>query len=119
MQLSQINLISAISTEIEKQIPGIPAEPRYMNAIIKAATLVCDVFEGVIIEVPNNRFIDIRLTREEAAKEVGVSPQTLANWASNGRVNIPYHKIGKRKVFYYKSDIDAYIASTRTVHMGD
>ncbi len=27
MQLSQINLISAISTEIEKQIPGIPAEP--------------------------------------------------------------------------------------------
>ncbi len=46
MQLSQINLISAISTEIEKQIPGIPAEPRYMNAIIKAANLVCDEFKN-------------------------------------------------------------------------
>lgn len=59
---------------------------------------------------------DKKLTRSEAAKELCVSPQTLANWASNGRVKIPFHKIGKRKVFYYKSDIDAYIASTRTTH---
>ncbi|QNP22250.1 helix-turn-helix transcriptional regulator [Providencia rettgeri] len=68
--------------------------------------------------MPNNKIIDRRLTRKEAAKELEVSPQTLANWASTGRVNIPYHKIGKRIVFYYKSDIDAYIASTRTNHIG-
>lgn len=59
---------------------------------------------------------DKKLTRSEAAKELCVSPQTLANWASNGRVKIPFHKIGSRKVFYFKSDIDAYIASTRTTH---
>lgn len=59
---------------------------------------------------------DKKLSRKEAAKELCVSPQTLANWASNGKIDIPYHKIGKRKVFYYQSDIDAYIASTRTTH---
>ncbi|MEQ5221409.1 MULTISPECIES: helix-turn-helix transcriptional regulator [Providencia] len=60
--------------------------------------------------------VDKKLTRKEAAIELSISPQTLANWASNGRVQIPFYKIGKRKVFYYKSDIDAYIASTRTTH---
>ncbi|WP_036416608.1 AlpA family transcriptional regulator [Morganella sp. EGD-HP17] len=59
---------------------------------------------------------DKKLSRKAAAKELCVSPQTLANWACTGKVNIPYHKISKRKVFYYQSDIDAYIASTRTTH---
>nr|WP_314264304.1 helix-turn-helix domain-containing protein [uncultured Moellerella sp.] len=60
--------------------------------------------------------LDKKLSRKEAAHELCISPQTLANWASNGKVDIPYHKIGKRKVFYYKSDIDSYIASTRITH---
>ncbi|MDR2227520.1 MAG: helix-turn-helix domain-containing protein [Providencia sp.] len=59
---------------------------------------------------------DKKLTRKEAAKELSISPQTLANWASTGRVKIPFHKIGTRKVFYFKSDIDAYISSTRMTH---
>lgn len=59
---------------------------------------------------------DKKLSRKEAARELCISPQTLANWASTGHVKIPYYKIGKKKVFYYKSDIDAYIASTRTTH---
>lgn len=42
---------------------------------------------------------DKKLTRKEAAKELSISPQTLANWASTGRVKIPFHKIGSRKVF--------------------
>nr|WP_229597455.1 hypothetical protein [Providencia rettgeri] len=46
MHINQIDLIAAISSEVEKQIPGIPAEPRYMNAIIKAANLVCDEFKN-------------------------------------------------------------------------
>ena len=53
-----------------------------------------------------------RLTRNEAAAHLGVNPQTLANWAHTGKVKIPFHKVG-RKVIYFKSDLDAYLDSTR------
>ncbi|MEB7539735.1 helix-turn-helix domain-containing protein [Pantoea anthophila] len=53
-----------------------------------------------------------RLTRSEAASYLGVTPQTLANWASTGKVQIPHYKVG-RKVIYFQSDLDAYLASTR------
>lgn len=56
---------------------------------------------------------EIKLTRKEAAAELGVSPQILANWASSGRVSIPFYKVGRKKVIYYKSDLDAYLASVR------
>lgn len=56
---------------------------------------------------------EIKLTRKEAAAELGVSPQTLANWACSGRVSIPFYKVGKKKVIYHKSDLDAYLASVR------
>lgn len=55
-----------------------------------------------------------RLTRTEAAEYLGVNSQTLANWAHTGRVKIPHHKIG-RKVVYFKSDLDSYLASVRRV----
>lgn len=55
---------------------------------------------------------DKRLTRSEAAQHLGVNTQTLANWAHTGRVKIPFHKVG-RKVIYFKSDLDAYLDSTR------
>lgn len=53
-----------------------------------------------------------KLTRNEAAQHLGVNTQTLANWAHTGRVKIPFHKVG-RKVIYFKSDLDAYLESTR------
>lgn len=62
-----------------------------------------------------NRTKEIKLTRKEAAAELGVSPQTLANWACTGRVSIPFYKVGKKKVIYYKSDLDSYLASVRQV----
>lgn len=55
---------------------------------------------------------DKKLTRGEAADHLGVLPQTLANWAHTGRLKIPFHKVG-RKVIYFKSDLDAYLESTR------
>lgn len=55
-----------------------------------------------------------RFTRTEAAEYLGVNGQTLANWAHTGRVKIPHHKIG-RKVIYFKSDLDSYLASVRRV----
>lgn len=56
---------------------------------------------------------EIKLTRKEAAAELGVSPQTLANWASSDRVSILFYKVGRKKVIYHKSDLDAYLASVR------
>ncbi|MBJ3592096.1 helix-turn-helix domain-containing protein [Salmonella enterica subsp. enterica serovar Saintpaul] len=53
-----------------------------------------------------------KYTRSEAAAELGVTTQTLANWAHTGRVKIPFHKVG-RKVIYLKSDLDTFLASTR------
>ncbi|BBV29158.1 helix-turn-helix domain-containing protein [Citrobacter freundii] len=59
-------------------------------------------------EIKNSK----KLTRSEAAELLGVNPQTLANWAHTGKVKIPFHKVG-RKVIYFKSDLDAYLDSTR------
>ncbi|EAP5229542.1 helix-turn-helix domain-containing protein [Salmonella enterica] len=56
-----------------------------------------------------------RMTRKEAADYIGVSPQTMATWASTGLVTIPYYRAGAKKVIYMKSDLDAYIDSTRTL----
>lgn len=54
-----------------------------------------------------------RMTRKEAADYIGVNPATMANWASSGRVKIPYYKAGLKKVVYLKSDLDSYLLSTR------
>ncbi|HAK36295.1 MAG TPA: DNA-binding protein [Pantoea sp.] len=66
----------------------------------------------IIMQHPVSPKITCRLTRSEAALYLGITPQTLANWASTGKVQIPHYKIG-RKVIYFQSDLDAYLASTR------
>lgn len=53
-----------------------------------------------------------KMNREDTAAYIGVEAQTLANWASTGKVRIPFLKIG-RKVIYLKSDLDAYLASSK------
>ncbi|THE47239.1 DNA-binding protein [Citrobacter freundii] len=52
-----------------------------------------------------------KMNRKAAAAYIGVEAQTLANWASTGKVRIPFLKIG-RKVTYLKSDLDVYLASS-------
>ncbi|EBI5827183.1 DNA-binding protein [Salmonella enterica] len=54
-----------------------------------------------------------KLTRPEAADYLGVTTRTMANWHSSGRVKIPFYKVGKKKVLYLKSDLDAYLDSVR------
>lgn len=52
------------------------------------------------------------LTRIEAAKMIGISPGSMAVWASLGKKNLPYHRFGK--LCYYKElDLIAYVESTR------
>ncbi|ERK09973.1 hypothetical protein L581_4370 [Serratia fonticola AU-AP2C] len=53
------------------------------------------------------------MTRPEAADYIGISPRTLANWHSSGRVKIPFYKVGRKKTIYMKTDLDAYLASVR------
>lgn len=60
---------------------------------------------------------DPRLTRAEAADYLGVLPKTLANWASTGRYQLKFHKVGGR-VIYLKSDLDKWIASRGTTQAG-
>lgn len=66
----------------------------------------------ILMQFPLSLKTPRRLTRSEAANYLGVTPQTLANWASTGKVQILHYKVG-RKVIYFQSDLDAYLASTR------
>lgn len=53
------------------------------------------------------------LTRDQAAEYLGIAPQTLAVWATTGRYNLPFIKVG-RCVRYRRHDLDRFLES-RTV----
>ncbi|WP_272516888.1 hypothetical protein [Providencia sp. PROV209] len=86
MQINQIGLISAISTELENQISGIPAEPRYMNAIINAANLICDEFKKPLVKASEG----MGLTAWLASDDVGASSKYMASVLS-GQFSAPHH----------------------------
>lgn len=50
----------------------------------------------------------VLLTRTEASDYLGIKSQTLAVWASTGRYDLPFIKIG-RKVLYRKEDLDQFL----------
>lgn len=49
------------------------------------------------------------LTAEDVAKVVGLSPETLAQWRSQGR-GIPFIKISRNCVRYRQTDLDTFLA---------
>jgi predicted DNA-binding transcriptional regulator AlpA len=51
----------------------------------------------------------IRLRALEAAQDLRVSRSTLAKWRMRG-VGPRYHRCGPRLVFYYKDEIEAWLA---------
>ncbi|NUQ60903.1 MAG: helix-turn-helix domain-containing protein [Pirellulales bacterium] len=57
------------------------------------------------------------LTRNEAAAYIAMRPQTLAAWATLGRHDLPYVKVG-RSVRYRLADLDAWLASRTVTHTG-
>ena len=63
-----------------------------------------------------SRFQPDLLTRREAAVYLGVTPETLAVWASTRRYPLRFVKIG-RLAKYRKSDRDTFINS-RTISCG-
>lgn len=48
------------------------------------------------------------LSRAKAADYLNIKPQTLAVWASKGRYNLSFIKVG-RKVYYLKEHLDEFL----------
>lgn len=62
-------------------------------------------------------WLEDRMTRKEAAAYLGLTLGTLEIWASTGRYNLPFVKVGRR-VFYRKSDLDAFIEQRTVTNTG-
>ncbi|ELP3923326.1 helix-turn-helix domain-containing protein [Escherichia coli] len=56
------------------------------------------------------------MTTEEAANYLGVATRTLCNWRNTGRVDIPYLKLGRKKVLYLIEDLDSFLESSHGLH---
>lgn len=68
------------------------------------------------IQTATRRQASDLVSREDAAAYLGVSPKTLATWATTRRYLLPYVKVG-RVVRYRLADLDRFIES-RTVTPG-
>lgn len=55
---------------------------------------------------------DEALDRKQAAAYLGTTAGTLNYWASVGRYDIPYYRVG-RKAVYRRSDLDAWLQKRR------
>ena len=67
-----------------------------------------DVNDRVVAEVTRVRILpDGRMTREDAAKYLGLKPKTLAMWAMAGKGPKPT-RVGGR-CFYYQHQLDAFV----------
>lgn len=75
-----------------------------------------EVVQSTSIPTIVTRFQSDLLTRREAAAYLGVTPETLAVWASTRRYPLRFVKIGRLSK-YRKSDLDAFI-NCRTVSCG-
>lgn len=74
------------------------------------------VVKSTEIPAGGSRFQSDLLTRREAAAYLGVTPETLAVWASTKRYPLQFVKVG-RLAKYRKSDLDTFINS-RTINCG-
>lgn len=61
---------------------------------------------------------DELLTRQQAAEYLNLAPQTLALWASTGRHNLPFVKVG-RCVRYRRSDLEKWLEQRTGTSTGD
>lgn len=53
-----------------------------------------------------------RMNRHEAAAYLGLSYNTLKNWATTGEGDLNYHKVG-RLVYYRRSELDRWLESRK------
>ena len=62
--------------------------------------------------------MDRLLSRREAATLLGVQPGTLASWATTGRYNLPFVRVG-RVARYRMSDLERWIQSRVAFRVDD
>ena len=62
--------------------------------------------------------IEILLTTNEAAKVLGLPPQTLVNWRHTGRYPLPFIRVG-RLIRYRSADLNDWIEENRVVKGGE
>jgi Helix-turn-helix domain len=71
------------------------------------ARQLAELADGAVEQVRVRVLPDGRMTREDAGRYLGHKPKTLAMWALLGK-GPPSIKVGGR-VFYFKSELDAFI----------
>ena len=49
------------------------------------------------------------ISPKELARKLGVSTQTLANWRTSGKYDLPFIKVNDRKVLYRVEDVEAWL----------
>lgn len=74
IDINQIELISAISDELCRQVPGLTAEPRLFNSVIAAANLIVSEFAKPIVKATPG----MGLTAWLASDDVGASSKFMA-----------------------------------------
>ncbi|GGN37513.1 MULTISPECIES: helix-turn-helix domain-containing protein [Marinomonas] len=65
-----------------------------------------------------NKIKSSLVNREQAARYLGVSSQTLSLWACNGRYGLRYVKIGRRAM-YRVSDLEDFLDRRTITHCGE
>ena len=78
---------------------------------LKEITDLQEVNKPVQVTRSENQKYDLEynlISSKSAAKRINIAPQTLAQWRTNRRVDIPYVKLGRR-VMYRQSDLDTFI----------
>lgn len=85
-QFNQIPLISAITKELDRQHPGLPADDRF-NAIIRAATLICEEFAREPVKATKGMGLVAWLESDD----VGLSSRFMASVLSNGKISTPFN----------------------------
>ncbi|NKG32458.1 hypothetical protein FVB43_20720 [Erwinia rhapontici] len=73
-KLDQISLFTAINNEVCRQHPGLPAEPRLMNAVIAAADGLVKEFAKPIVKASSG----MGLTAWLSSDDVGISSKYMA-----------------------------------------
>lgn len=66
-----------------------------------------------LTQAPRPDFERDRLTRAEAAQFLGLAESTLETDATTHRLKIPFYKLGPRKVYYRRSDLQDWLEGRR------
>lgn len=90
IDINQIALITAISNELCRQVPGLTAEPRLYNSVIAAANLIVEAFAKPIVKASPGMGLSAWL----ASDDVGASSRYMAYILTGGD---PRHWYGRRE----------------------